>query len=682
MNEPTFGVTPRCCSQSRYSRRVVHAAGYLMSACCSTSSCFMAGESGPIDSPSPKISVVTPCFVSESPRPAAMSDSWAWRMMLMKPGATARPCTSSSCRPRPCTSPSAAIRSPRIARSLGTAGLPLPSYRVAWRRTRSYSVFDVDVEAQPASKSREIARRFRMRAKYAAVVLALANLPAMAAVDLAILSPTQSTPPPRFEPGRSATIRFFTNNYGDEAVNAIATVPLPAGSTLASFSNDWMCAQNGAGDAVCSHAFRPHDGSVLDITFNTPADVGGQRFVSHPRIESLAPDANPNDNETRLTLVVYRTFDVTTDDDFGIGSLRDAITSANGQCGGTLPCKIRFAAPITVEPRTPLPEVTTCDLVIDGGVDAEAGFDVPRSVELSGAKAIVWANGLVLGPQCNGGGPVVVRGLTINRFPLNGIVIEAGPANASGVVVERCFIGTDTTVGEARPNLWRGIAVQSHASSVTIDWNVISGNRYSGVAVWDAKSIQIHSNRIGVGNGLQPIGNGASGVFINGGTLDSYSDIIAYNHDFGIAVGAGALHATWGPAGLHDNGIQNADWYLDGHTPADDTGRMPPVPQLLDARYDAAANHTSVQATIPGTGRKAGFLYQVDLFAVVPGASKVKLQGGGFVNGAGESALITMDVQGDLRGQTIVAVTSESDGRVLYNDDTSEESLPLTIPPP
>ncbi len=133
---------------------------------------------------------------------------------------------------------------------------------------------------------------------------------------------------------------------------------------------------------------------------------------------------------------------------------------------------------------------------------------------------------------------------------------------------------------------------------------------------------------------------------------------------------------------MHDNGIQNADWYLDGYTPADDTGRMPPVAQLLDARYDAATNHTSVQATIPGTGRKAGFLYQVDLFAVVPGASKVQLQGSGFVNGAGESALITMNVQGDLRGQTIVAVTSARDARVLYNDDTSEESLPLTIPPP
>ena len=71
-----------------------------------------------------------------------------------------------------------------------------------------------------------------MRAKYAAMLLTLAHLPAMAAVDLAIFSQTQSTPPPRFEPGRSATIRFFTNNNGDEAVNAVATIPLPAGSTL------------------------------------------------------------------------------------------------------------------------------------------------------------------------------------------------------------------------------------------------------------------------------------------------------------------------------------------------------------------------------------------------------------------------------------------------------------------
>ena len=62
-----------------------------MSPCRWTASFFISGLSGPMESPSPKTSSVTPCIVSLSPRPSAMRLSTAQLSMLMKPGETAMP---------------------------------------------------------------------------------------------------------------------------------------------------------------------------------------------------------------------------------------------------------------------------------------------------------------------------------------------------------------------------------------------------------------------------------------------------------------------------------------------------------------------------------------------------------------------------------------------------------------
>jgi hypothetical protein len=90
---------------------------------------FIAGVSGPIDQPSPKISSVTPCLVSLTPRPSAISDSFDQLSMLMKPGATALPAASSTWRASagaPAGS-TAAIREPLTPRSTRRGGAPLPS---------------------------------------------------------------------------------------------------------------------------------------------------------------------------------------------------------------------------------------------------------------------------------------------------------------------------------------------------------------------------------------------------------------------------------------------------------------------------------------------------------------------------------------------------------------------------
>lgn len=456
---------------------------------------------------------------------------------------------------------------------------------------------------------------------------------AMASVDLAIQATTATASTPRLQPGRPGTVSFFTNNYGDEAVDAVATVPLPAGSTYVSTSPNWLCALNGDGAAVCIHTFAPHSGSTLEINFIAPEYRDGIYFVVHPQLESLKPDANPTDNETILRLYVYRTFEVTTSQGFA-----GAIVNANATCDGALPCLIRFGAPMTAEPIAPLPRVMACDVLIDG-----------TGGELSGAKMRGgWANGLVIDERCS----AHVRGLTIRDFPQNGIVVERGNAT-----IESC------TIVE---NGWRGIAAQSPLSFIVMLSNRIADNRYSGVAIWAAHSVGSRDNTIEH--------NGASGIFVNDGILESFNDRVAFNHDFGFAVG-GAARANWSPELVHDNGARNVDWYLDGPTAVDESGRMPPVPQLLDAQYDAAAKRTIVRGFLPAQGRQEGFVYVSHLYRVVPGAPKVFLASASPIDGDA----LTFVVDGDVRGATVVAVTASRDHRVTYTENVSEESAPLVV---
>src|SRR6187549_780271 len=109
-----------------------------MSPCCARMRAFISAVRGPIESPSPKISVVTPWRMSPWERPSAMSDSVAHESMLMKPGATARPRASTVARAfARARSPTAAMRSLRMPTSARRPGAPVPSYTVPPRTITS-----------------------------------------------------------------------------------------------------------------------------------------------------------------------------------------------------------------------------------------------------------------------------------------------------------------------------------------------------------------------------------------------------------------------------------------------------------------------------------------------------------------------------------------------------------------
>lgn len=459
---------------------------------------------------------------------------------------------------------------------------------------------------------------------------------------------------------------------GTDSVDATVTIEVPAAmSNITAGGEQWHCSIQSTTVTCTTALFANRNSELLQLGFDVPTSTEGGRYDIKATLTTSLPNVYPFPT-AQATVSIPRVFTVTTADDFGAGSLRDTIQRANERCNDPgVGCLINFAGPMTIEPMSPLPAITGCNIALNGGVDYRTSLDIERPVEISGVKA-GFANGLEVRSPCS----TTIQGLTVNRFGANGIVL-ALPVQGATVSVLGCFIGTDTTATAARPNGMRGIAIETALTNAIITNNTISGNRYSGIAVWAASSVSITSNRIGLGRDLRPLGNGASGVYVDGGEAHIFSTI-AYNHDFGVGVGPHARHVDAMADNFFANGVQDVDWGLDGTTPTDPTSRMPPVPVLIDSSYDAARNITTIRGVLPAEGRKNGW-YTVRLFKRTPaGSTSVGVGYEDRITATGDVPF-TVNVIGDLRGSTIVSQS----GFLLFSDsfptDTSELSAPLVV---
>ncbi len=499
------------------------------------------------------------------------------------------------------------------------------------------------------------------------VLFLFAAFPAAATVSIFLAAQGSQNPPVR-SGSRVAWNLFADRSVDDtntEAVDVVITMTVP--SVIANFTasgDQWSCSTSST-TTVCgtSLAAPTAFSKPLQVAFDAPTTTDGGRFVIPATLATSLPNTHPSIS-AELVVNVYRSFAVTTADDFGAGSFREVIARANERCDFTVACLVTFAGPMTIEPQSPLPAVTACNLTIDGGIAPDASQDIRRPVEISGAKA-GFANGLEILSSCG----VTVLGLTVNNFAENGILLAETHANDYRVqrtlTVESCFIGTDTNASEARPNGLRGISVESPFAIAAISNSTISGNQRSGVAVWSALLTGIGSCRMGVGRDGRALGNGASGVLINGGNA-TIGGTIAYNRDFGVAVGPDALHVNAGIDGIFANGLFDYDWGLNGPTRTDPSGRMPPAPVLIDAVYDPVHKMTTVRGVLPAEGRHTGFhQYSIRIF---------KSSGGGYIAQDPQTNLsatvtgdisFTMNVPGDLRNQVLV-------GQTIFTEDIEE----------
>jgi uncharacterized repeat protein (TIGR01451 family) len=357
-----------------------------------------------------------------------------------------------------------------------------------------------------------------------------------------------------------------------------------------------------------------------------------------------------------LHISAAMTFQVINTADSGAGSLRQAILDANGNLGAdTINFNIAGAAPHSIGLLSPLPAITEA-VTINGA--SQPDFAGSPVVELNGINAGA-GDGLILNSASS-----TVRGLVINRFTGNGIVVSG-----NGNIIEGNYIGTNTTGAFALANTLDGVFVNSGSGTViggttSAARNVISGNR-NGVQISSAgTNNQIRGNFIGTSaGGTSGIGNSANGVLIGGSSGNSVgsvgsasSNTIAFNGSAGVAVTSGVsnliqsnsifsnggLGIDLGPTGVTSNDLG------DGDAGANNLQNFP----VLDSA-NAAGTSTTIQGKLNSAANTS---FRLEFFSnQAPNPS-----------GFGE-------------GQTFIGsinVTTSASGDVTFNP-----TFPVTVPP-
>ena len=275
-------------------------------------------------------------------------------------------------------------------------------------------------------------------------------------------------------------------------------------------------------------------------------------------------------------------FIVTTTNDSGPGSLRQAILDANSASPECAAQAINFAIPgtgvHTIQPTSALPNVAS-NIFIDGYSQPGSientltdGTNAVLTIEIDGSLAGS-SNGLRFvsigtGVGCSANG-TILRGVVINRFALAGIETIKSPCGTNncsqvGVRVEGSYIGTDPTGLIARGN---GVGMHFGDYSeeniigdqVLVDGgsqtppsalrNVISGNLSDGIRIdstdanFPSTASRIRGNYIGVdATGTRAVPNGRYGVLsdIRTSAIQIQNNIIAAHPADGVRILDGA----------------------------------------------------------------------------------------------------------------------------------------------
>lgn len=223
------------------------------------------------------------------------------------------------------------------------------------------------------------------------------------------------------------------------------------------------------------------------------------------------------------------TFTVTTTADSGPGSLREAIELANATPGAdTIAFRLPWRPPFRIAPHSPLPELR--DGVTVDGTTQPAHTKRP-TILLDGSR-VGASDGLVLK-----GSFVQVRGLAIGGFSGCGLRVGIGSYDT----ISGNYIGLDTTGENALPND-TGVCVSDALigpTNLAITQNVISANY--GYAIYSPgypRDQRIQGNVVGLdADGTREMGNG-SGIYLYAwrGNITVDGNVVAGNRGTGISV--------------------------------------------------------------------------------------------------------------------------------------------------
>jgi DNA-binding beta-propeller fold protein YncE len=216
-------------------------------------------------------------------------------------------------------------------------------------------------------------------------------------------------------------------------------------------------------------ALMPGSSFTAQRSLATPG-VGSYTHTAVADYTTQVSEANEANNSRTDDYSVSGAFVVTNTNDFGAGSLRQAMLNANATPGASAPqifFAIPGAPPYVINVLTPLPAMTR-PVVIDA--TTQPGWSGSPVVGLNGAGAGAGAHGIHLS-----GGSSTVRGLQIGAFRGHGILIDGPGANQ----VLGNFIGTNITGTAAMGNLGDGVRIDDSPNNLIgdIGWgNLISGN--------------------------------------------------------------------------------------------------------------------------------------------------------------------------------------------------------------
>jgi len=233
------------------------------------------------------------------------------------------------------------------------------------------------------------------------------------------------------------------------------------------------------------------------------------------------------------------TIPVTTTADSGAGSFRQALLTANTNPGlDTIVFQINGTAPFTISPASALPAITD-PVVIDA--TTQPGYTNQPVIELAGASAGTSTIGLRF---VSGGS--TLRGIAINRFPIQALELDGGTN-----LIQGNFIGTDPTGMVQRDNGGEAILVKSAGNLIggtnAGDRNLLSGGdtaNSAGIYFLSASNNTVQGNLIGLNAagtaGFKSVNDGivlyASSSNLIGGPVPAAANTISGNGASGVYV--------------------------------------------------------------------------------------------------------------------------------------------------
>ncbi|WOK09370.1 choice-of-anchor D domain-containing protein [Imperialibacter roseus] len=285
---------------------------------------------------------------------------------------------------------------------------------------------------------------------------------------------------------------------------------------------------------------------------------------------------------------LFSPFVVTNTNDSGEGSLRWAITNANGSSGKTISFNIASASPWTITPATALPIITATTIM---DATTQPGWSSTNLVKIQGSASI--SNGLSINANnCE------VYGLHLTGFTASsgaGILINAGISGgqigapskgnllngnqygvwsrASNITFYGNKFGTNTTGSSAVANTDCGLYISAGGNNRIGgagigERNLISGNGNYGIRIINANNNIIKGNIIGLdATGLTALANGIRGLELGfnvsnssngnivGGSVAGEGNIISGNSSVNVIIFNGSSNIIKGNSiGVDING--------------------------------------------------------------------------------------------------------------------------------